>query len=107
MSKSEANSKIEIRTRDLISIIKAANPSLRNQSLDEVCSALSLELLFEQTATLDAFRRSSENLYEKVRALFFLYAIHRFHIPARLRAASRPAPSGHHASLIPFKGYEH
>ena len=34
---------------------------------------------------LDRFRRTSDNLYERVRALFFLYAIHRFHLPLRAR----------------------
>jgi hypothetical protein len=91
---------------DLISIICATDPALRNSSLDEICSPLSLQQLLEQCATLDAFRRRSENLYEKVRALLFLYAIHRFHIPAKLNCASRPAAVGQHA-LIPFKGYEH
>jgi len=89
---------------DLISIICATDPALRNSSLDEFCSSLSSEQLLEQCAALDAFRRRSENLYEKVRALFFLYAIHRFHIPAKVSHASRVT---HHASLIPFKGYEH
>src|SRR6185295_2397556 len=41
---------------------------------------------------------------ERVRASFFLYAIHRFHLPARLESISRIT---HHASRIPFKGYEH
>ncbi len=57
------------------------------------------EVLLEQCARLDAFRRRSENLYERVRALFFLYAIHRFHLPPKLDGAAR--------SLIPFAGYEH
>src|SRR5208337_419260 len=53
-----------------------------------------------------AFRRHGENLYQRVRALFFLYAIHRFHLPAKLESAARFT---HHVSrsLIPFKGYEH
>ena len=54
--------------------------------------------------TLDEFRRRSENLYERVRALFFLYAIHRFHLPDRLRDANGAVGR---RSLIPFKGYEH
>src|SRR5437588_472570 len=82
---------------DLISIITATDPALRNQSLELACAELSLDQLLQQCASLDTFRRSSENLYERVRALFFLYAIHRFHLPHKL--ASR--------SLIPFKGYEH
>src|SRR6266850_2072630 len=88
---------------DLLSILSAADPELRNQSLDEVCSRLSLDQLLQQCAALDSFRRRSENLYEKVRALFFLYAIHLFHIPLKLDHATRIT---HHA-LIPFKGYEH
>ena len=57
----------------------------------------------EECVELDTFRRRSENLYERVRALFFLYAIHRFHLPAKLgmRKPEREPPG-----LIPFKGYE-
>src|ERR1017187_10999059 len=60
---------------DLISIITATEPDLRNQPLESVCAGLSLEELLQQCASLDGFRRRSENLYERVRALFFLYAI--------------------------------
>jgi hypothetical protein len=48
---------------------------------------------------LEAFRRQSDNLYERVRALFFLYAIHRFHLPRASGMATR--------GLIPYRGYEH
>jgi hypothetical protein len=91
---------------DLIRIITAAEPDVRNQSLEGACAGLSLDELLRQCALLDDFRRRSENLYERVRALFFLYAIHRFHLPAKLEESSRIT---HHASrsLIPFKGYEH
>jgi hypothetical protein len=91
---------------DLIRIITAAEPDLRNQSLEGACAGLSLEELLRECTKLDDFRRRSENLYERVRALFFLYAIHRFHLPAKLEESSRIT---HHASrsLIPFKGYEH
>ncbi|MGO8928334.1 MAG: UTP--glucose-1-phosphate uridylyltransferase [Limisphaerales bacterium] len=91
---------------DLIRIITAAEPAVRNQSLEGACAGLSLDELLQECARLDEFRRRSENLYERVRALFFLYAIHRFHLPAQLESASRFT---HHVSrsLIPFKGYEH
>jgi hypothetical protein len=91
---------------DLIRIITASEPALRNHSLEGACAGLSLDELLQQCAKLDDFRRRSENLYERVRALFFLYAIHRFHLPAKLEEASRIT---HHVSrsLIPFKGYEH
>ncbi len=60
-------------------------------------------------------RRQSDNLYERVRALFFLYAIHRFHLPRKAghrepgprspspliriscsAASKRPSPSASH-----------
>jgi hypothetical protein len=69
----------------------------RNQSLDSLCAGLSLDDLLRECAELDRFRRSSDNLYERVRALFFLYAIHRFHVPLRPGADARAA--------IPFGGY--
>ena len=40
-------------------------------------------------SVLDEFRRSCDNLYQRVRALFFLYAIHRFHLPERRAAIAR------------------
>ena len=90
---------------DLISLITAADPTVRNQSLDAACTALSLDELLEQSAALDDFRRRSENLYERVRALLFLYAIHRFELPPRLLGETLQDHGAH--SLIPFAGYEH
>jgi len=72
---------------DLISIITATDPALRNQPLETACGELSLDALLQECAGLDAFRRRSENLYERVRALLFLYAIHRFHLPDKLLGA--------------------
>src|SRR5688572_30129376 len=83
----------------LTEIITANDPAVRNQSLDAVCRGASLDQLLAECAALDAFRRQSDNLYERVRALFFLYAIHRFHVPRIPRLNQR--------GLIPFHGYEH
>jgi len=81
----------------LAQIITAADPDIRNRSLDALCRSASLEELLVECEDLDRFRRSCDNLYERVRALFFLYAIHRYHIP--LRAA------GLTGATIPFAGY--
>jgi hypothetical protein len=91
---------------DLIRIITATEAGLRNQPLEGACAGLSLDELLRECAGLDNFRRRSENLYERVRALFFLYAIHRFHLPDKLEDASRITQHVSR-SLIPFKGYEH
>jgi hypothetical protein len=86
-------------TSPLIEIITSAETKIRNQSLDVLCAQSSAEELLAACAELEAFRRHSDNLYERVRALFFLYAIHRFHLPGQLPASAE--------GLIPFKGFEH
>ena len=83
---------------ELIRIITAEAPDVRNWSLDAFCRSATLEQLRGECASLDRFRRDRENLYERVRALFFLYAIYRFHIPLK-----PGLPSG---GLVPFEGYD-
>src|SRR5438105_10349673 len=85
--------------QNLIGIITAPDPPTRNQSLDAFVSLMPLDQLLRECCELDAFRRRSQNLYERVRALFFLYAIHRFHLPLKLGLNQR--------GTVPFKGYEH
>ncbi len=70
----------------------------RDVSLDALCRGLTLDQLRDKCQTLEKFRRDCDNLYQRVRALFFLYAIHRFHIP-KLPAAASPVS-------IPFAGFE-
>jgi len=81
----------------LIRVITARDPETRNCSLDALCRAAPLEVLLAECAALDRFRRTSDNLYERVRALFFLYAIHRFHLLVRRDIGTR--------SQIPFGVY--
>lgn len=83
----------------LYSVITSSDPELRNHSLDAFCREATLDDLVSESASLETFRRSSTNLYERVRALFFLYAIHRFHLPWRVQQRPR--------SLISYEGYAH
>jgi hypothetical protein len=97
--------------QSLINLITSPDPAVRNQSLDAYCLKASPNELLSACADLDAFRRRSDNLYERVRALFFLYSIHRFHLPAKMSAhkssAADASPvTGARPALIPFKGYE-
>jgi hypothetical protein len=55
----------------------AADPAARDRSIDAACRDASLAELLAECAALEAFRRTSANLYERVRSLFFLYAVHR------------------------------
>ncbi len=81
----------------LVDLITASDREARDRPLDRVCSELDLENLFAECSALDTFRRESDNLYERVRALFFLYAIYRFHLPEK-------AGNRRHG-LISYEGY--
>ena len=91
-------------TSQLIDIITSPDPAVRDRSLDAFCRDATLADLRSECAQLDHFRRTSENLYERVRALFFLYAIYRFHIPQKILCRSQSKISS--GGLIPFEGYE-
>ena len=88
-------------TGSLLKLITSSDAAVRDQSLDALCRAASAEELLAHCTELDAFRRRSDNLYERVRALFFLYAIYRFHLPGKLKPATQPG-----AGLIPFRGFD-
>jgi len=83
----------------LINLITSSDIQVRNQSLDCFCEKATTAELLAECGMLDEFRRRSTNLYEQVRALFFLAAIHRYHLPAK--------PGIKPGGVIPFVGYEH
>ena len=82
----------------LIDIILSEDPAVRNRPLADACRELSFHALLAERESLEQFRRGSDNLYHRVRALFFLSAIDRFHLPAR--------PELPHHGMIPFAGVE-
>jgi len=82
---------------DLIAMITSRDPAVRDQSLDGFCRTADASGLLDAARALDAFRRESENLYERVRATFFLAGIYRYHLPAKLPASAK--------ALVPFEGY--
>ena len=81
----------------LIEILTSKDPSIRDVALDSICSELSLQELIKECDNLEKFRHSTLSLYEKVRALFFLYALYRFYIPKQKEIKLM----GH----IPYDGY--
>ena len=83
----------------LVDIIVSGNPSTRDRSLDEFCKSASTAKLLSECEQLEHFRKESDNLYHRVRALFFLHAIHRFHVSGREEIG--------HAGLIPYDAYDH
>jgi hypothetical protein len=83
---------------DLVGIITARDGNLRDQSLEGFCRSASVTNLLAECDELDRFWRTSDNLYQRVRAQFFLYAIHRFYLPR--------APGVHASGVIPFSAHE-
>lgn len=65
----------------LLETILSGDADVRNRPLEIFCGTASIDELLAECVELDTFRRNHANLYERVRALFFLYAIHRFHLP--------------------------
>lgn len=82
----------------LRNIITTTDAALRDEALDRYCRQASLDELLGECADLDHFRRECANLYERVRALFYLYAIHRFHLPQKAGLAT--------IGRVPFDGYQ-
>ncbi len=84
---------------ELISIITSNDPEVRNRSVDAFCRQASSGDLLAECAGLNQFWRSHDNLYGRVRALLFLYDIHRFHLQYR--------PEVQATSLVPFEAASH
>jgi hypothetical protein len=92
---------------DLIGIITSASSERRNQPLDGFCRTASATQLLAEAAALDSFRRESDNLYERVRTQFFLYSIHRFHLPYKAGVpAGQPAPPAALAHILQRRFHE-
>jgi hypothetical protein len=84
---------------ELVRIIKAVDPAIRNLPLSTICERATIAELMEECQALDRFRRESDNLYERVRSLFFLSAIFRYYLPPKL---ARDA-----SGRISYDGYIH
>ena len=82
----------------LTDLITSTDPATRDQALAEACAALDPAALLAECQELDDFRRTADNLYDRVRALFFLASIHRYHLPEKLENAD--------SGSIPFAAYE-
>ena len=85
---------------DLIAIITSDDAAIRNRSLDGVLPrGRRRRAAGGRRRAWTASAARSENLYERVRAIFFLAAIYRYHLPEKLPAGAR--------GLLPFEGYAH
>ena len=83
----------------LIDLIESNDPATRDRALDAWCEGKSVAELLAAADELDRYRRREGNLYRRVRALFFIAAIHRYHLPAR---AELPR-----LGRVPYDGFRH
>ncbi|ADB38615.1 UTP--glucose-1-phosphate uridylyltransferase [Spirosoma linguale] len=81
-----------------IETITSANTTARNRSFFELSRNLSARDLLKDLRELDEFRKSTPNLYDKVRAILFLYAGFRFFL-----MEDRATPA---IGKIPYAGFE-
>jgi UDP-N-acetylglucosamine pyrophosphorylase len=67
-------------SNELIETIISEEECLRNRSIDSLLQNKSKDELLNLAEELEDFRKSSENLYHKVRASLFLFVIYRLHL---------------------------
>jgi hypothetical protein len=81
----------------LRTVIISPDPAVRDTPLERLCGRMSLRELLAECADLEQFRQESANLYERVRALFFLATVYRYHLPLSPDLSPR--------GRVPFEGY--
>jgi len=81
-----------------IETITSTDAAKRNASFFEISRKLSNKELLQALRELDDFRKSTPNLYDKVRAILFLYAGFRFFL-----MESKETPS---TGKVPYSGFE-
>jgi hypothetical protein len=80
-------------------IIEAAEAGVNDLAIDRWCEGRPVAELLDACSELETYRRGEPNLYRRVRALFFLSALHRYHLPGR---ADFPR-----TGLVPYSGFQH
>ena len=90
---------INYRDDQLVDIVQSEDDAVRNQSLDQICDELDFAQIYDHAQALDCFWRNTDNLYHRVRALFFLSSIHQYHFPRFYDNES--------VGKIPFDSYQH
>lgn len=100
---------------DPIEVIESSDPNISNLSIERIVDGLDVEGLIAICRSLDQYRRGQANLYRRVRALFFLSAIHRYYLPPRIelqqqqkqKTSDADSANSVSAGLIPADGHEH
>lgn len=67
-------------SNSLIETIISSDDTIRNRSVTDLLSGKSRPELIKSAGDLEEFRKSSDNLYHRVRASLFLFVIYRFYL---------------------------
>ncbi|MCA1686233.1 MAG: UTP--glucose-1-phosphate uridylyltransferase, partial [Planctomycetia bacterium] len=86
------------RGRLLIETITSRDPSARDRPIRDLIAGATAAEVLDVFDDLERFRRTSENLYERVRASMFLHALFRY--------AVQDSPEVADTGLIPFDGFK-
>ena len=81
----------------LVETITSQDSAVRDRSLNALLESMTLPEMLDECAQLEQWRRSTDNLYERVRACLFLFAVCRFHL--------EQADGVSRLGTIPFDGY--
>lgn len=82
----------------LIEIIRSEDAAIRDQSVDTWADSRTFAELQQAVTDLEAYRHEESNLYHRVRALFFLHTLYRYHLPQRVEL---PA-----AGQVPYRAFQ-
>lgn len=82
---SEAFRVERMHAMEWIAAIESDDPNVRNRPVEALVERLNVSQLLEVSEDLDRFRRSTSNLYHRVRAGFLLSAIYRYFLPDKLK----------------------
>ena len=82
-----------------IQAITASDDQTRNESIESLGKGLSAQEYLQVSLELDRFRRSTGNLYHRVRADFLISSIYRYQLPGKLSESQ--------AGLLPHEAYQH
>jgi hypothetical protein len=84
-----------------IESLLAADPEQFDRPVEAICAERGLDQLLDDCAELEAFWQATDNLYLRVRALAYLYHLHRFALPALVETATESMDPARAAELAP------
>lgn len=82
-----------MESNPIIATITSDDPEIRDRTAEELLAGRPAVELIRLAVEVDRFLWRSKNLYQRVRACLFLWAIYRFFLPAAGPACSEPLPA--------------